>query len=144
LKHKGYNDAISGNVNSVASKFGFGGKENNQDLGLEWMEFGARNYDASIGRWMNIDPLAEQAYDWTSYRYSFNNPVNLIDPDGLFEFRWNEGKDGSFSLSIVKSNDDDAPEQNIETFMKETGLSNKEVNILFGENKMIILSNRYI
>lgn len=43
----------------MAQKFGFGGKELNEELGLDWHDFHARNYDASLGRWMNLDPLAE-------------------------------------------------------------------------------------
>jgi RHS repeat-associated protein len=51
----------------VAQKFGFGGMELSEELGIEWMDFGARNYDASIGRWMNLDPLGEKMYEWSPY-----------------------------------------------------------------------------
>lgn len=50
-------------------------------------DFGARNYDPAIGRWLNVDPLAEKAPNWTPYRYAFNNPINVTDPTGLFETR---------------------------------------------------------
>jgi hypothetical protein len=42
--------------------------------------------DASVSsRWISPDPLAEQAYSLTPYRFGFNNPILFSDPDGLWE-----------------------------------------------------------
>ena len=65
-------------------KYKFGGKELQTEFGVEMYDFGMRNYDPALGRWMNIDPLAEEAPDWSPYNYTFNNPVRYIDPDGRF------------------------------------------------------------
>jgi len=78
LKHKGYNNVITGRDH----KYGFGGKEYQDELNLDWYDVEARNYDAALGRWMNIDPLAEKYYDLSLYNYSANSPILLKDTDG--------------------------------------------------------------
>jgi RHS repeat-associated protein len=45
-------------------------------------DFGARMYDARIGRWMSVDPLAANYAGVSSYGFGLNNPVLFIDPDG--------------------------------------------------------------
>ncbi|MEK6153144.1 RHS repeat-associated core domain-containing protein [Flavobacteriaceae bacterium 3-367] len=79
LKHKGYNGGLIGRNH----KFGFGGKEEQEELGLDWVDITARNYDPALGRWMNSDPLAEQMRRHSPYNYAFDNPVYFLDADGM-------------------------------------------------------------
>ena len=45
--------------------------------------YGARYYDPKWSIWISVDPLAELMPEWSSYAYTFNNPVNFTDPTGM-------------------------------------------------------------
>jgi RHS repeat-associated protein len=78
LQHKGYNNVVNG----TEHPYTYNGKEEQNELGLNWLDFGARNYDASLGRWMNLDPLSENYSATSPYVYALNNPMFFVDPDG--------------------------------------------------------------
>ncbi|NQY05524.1 MAG: hypothetical protein HRT68_04775, partial [Flavobacteriaceae bacterium] len=69
-------------INGRNHSYKFGGKELNNELGLGWYDVQARNYDAALGRWMNIDPLSEKFLNVSPYANSFNNPIFFIDENG--------------------------------------------------------------
>ncbi|MBK9255260.1 MAG: hypothetical protein IPM42_07225 [Saprospiraceae bacterium] len=61
----------------------YNSKELNTDHGLNWSDYGARWYDACVGRWSSVDPLEERSLSWSPFNYVMNNPLRFIDPDGL-------------------------------------------------------------
>ena len=92
---KGYNNLIIGRKHN----YGYNNKEEQAELGLDWYDFGARNYDAALGRWMNIDPLAESFISLTQYNAMVNNPISYIDPDGKFSTNVTKNEDGTHTVA---------------------------------------------
>ena len=92
----------------------YNGNESQSDFGLNIYDFNARYYDPAIGRFLQIDPLAEVAPDLTPYRFGFNNPILYNDPLGLFESRKaarqyakeNDIRTGWFSSSRISKQED--------------------------------------
>ena len=71
--------ASTGNV----QPYKYNGKELDAKKGLNWYDYGARHYDAALGRFTTVDPLAEKYYGMNPYGYCANNPVRFIDKNGM-------------------------------------------------------------
>ena len=62
----------------------YNGKELDRKDGLDWYDYGARYYDAALGRWHVVDPMSEKYYGVSPYLYCANNPILLVDPNGMW------------------------------------------------------------
>jgi len=82
-RHNGYNMGGDSSLgNDLAQMWKYNGKEFDESLGFETYDFGARNYDPWIGRWMNIDPATDLLEMSSPYVYALNDPTVYIDLDG--------------------------------------------------------------
>jgi RHS repeat-associated protein len=70
--------------------FGFAGGLYDDDT--ELVRFGARDYDAYNGRWTAKDPILFRGGSPNLYAYAHGDPINRIDPSGLFDFVDTVGK----------------------------------------------------
>jgi len=78
MKHKGYNNVVNG----TEHPYTFNGKEENKELGFNLLDYGARFYDAALGRFIQVDPLTEDYIGQSVYVYSANNPVFFQEKNG--------------------------------------------------------------
>ena len=67
---------------SNVQPYKYNGKELDSKKGLNWYDYGARHYDAALGRFTTVDPSAENYYSTSPFTYCLNNPLNYIDPLG--------------------------------------------------------------
>ena len=93
-------------VDSV-QPYKYNGKELDRKGGLDWYDYGARQYDATLGRWHVVDPLSEKFYRWSPYTYCLNNPLKYIDSDGRDPKKLSHwirfGKETAKAISAVAS-----------------------------------------
>lgn len=86
---------------NTSYNYKYNGKEYQDELGLNMYDYGARNYDPALGRWMNIDPLAERHPENSTYTYCMNNPVVFVDPDGKDFGLYVDFKNGTVTIKAT-------------------------------------------
>jgi len=109
------------------SPFRFNGKELDQETGLAY--YGARYYDNKVGVWMSVDPLAAEYPRYSSYCFTANNPVVLIDPDG----RWVPGLDDDGNVVYTAEKGD-----TYDTFKSQYGLTDEQASKMLDSSSKVI------
>ena len=132
----------SANNSGIDGRYKFTGKErdiaiNGAETGYDY--FGARYYDSWLGRWMQVDPLAEKYPGWSPYNYTMNNPINNFDSDGRKTWSINLVKGlggkvlgGGASISWVW---DDKGNAGLLTTFNFGAVGGGSLGIAFGETK---------
>ncbi|WPQ66295.1 RHS repeat-associated core domain-containing protein [Chitinophaga sancti] len=85
----GTESGISYGIASKGYRYGFNGKENDNEVKGEGnqLNFGARVYDPRIGKWFSVDKVVKS--DLSPYQYGKNDPIINIDADGNDEIYFN-------------------------------------------------------
>lgn len=73
----------SDNSANDTDKYKFTGHERDTEASRTLDYMMARNYDPALGRFLQIDPLADEFPGWTPYHYVHNNPLKFTDPTGM-------------------------------------------------------------
>jgi RHS repeat-associated protein len=93
IDYDSFGNIISDTNSAFSVPFGFAGGLSDIDIGL--VRFGYRDYDPEIGRWTSKDPILFEGGDVDLYGYVANNPVNWVDPFGLWRgIRYVPGPNG--------------------------------------------------
>ncbi|HEY0609048.1 MAG TPA: RHS repeat-associated core domain-containing protein, partial [Chitinophaga sp.] len=95
------------NVSAVAYRYGFNGKENDNEVKGEGnqQDYGLRIYDPRAGRFLSNDPLTASYPMLTPYQFASDRPIDGVDVDGK---EWAQSKtlmyDGNGQLKTVTVN----------------------------------------
>ena len=125
---------------SKPNHFKVQGKEQQTEFDLNWYDFGARNYDPTIGRWTAVDPMADVLGHLTPYNYVENNPLKFIDPDGMLSTHidslgnvvaeYDDGDDGVY-VHAEGTTEEDVDQQRKDK--KNTGGDGEHIGEIGGE-----------
>ncbi len=80
ISSKRLGDAKEG---TLKNNYLYNDKELFDDGGLNWLDYGYRNYDPQIGRFPQLDPLSDDFPMLTPFQYASDDPISNIDLDGL-------------------------------------------------------------
>ncbi|TAE43152.1 MAG: hypothetical protein EAY69_11955 [Cytophagales bacterium] len=106
--------------------------EKESSFGLDWTETDHRSYDGEVGRFWQVDKLADNFDSSTPYNYAFNNPILLNDPEGLAPPNFEEFLSGLFAAS--KNGDRYSGKEVRSAFAKTQGIE-KDQEVTFEGGK---------
>ena len=87
------------------NRYLFNGKEEQKAGGLGWLDYGARMYDAELGRWWSIDPAGEDYLSLSPYHFSGNNPISYVDWNGMDYWGTNDPEEIEQFMGALQNGD---------------------------------------
>jgi RHS repeat-associated protein len=84
--------------------FTFSAKERDSETGLSY--FGSRYYSSDLSIWLSVDPMSDKYASLSPYTYCADNPVRLVDPNGMKVVIPNE-EDRAFINQLIDPNNRD-------------------------------------
>jgi RHS repeat-associated protein len=103
----GTESGISYGVAAKGYRYGFNGKENDNEVKGEGKEqdYGMRMYDPGLGKFLSVDPLTKKFAHYSPYQFSGNTPIQAIDLDGTedvhYIFIWLKAASGKETVLKV-------------------------------------------
>jgi len=64
-----------------SASFTFSAKEKDSETGFSY--FGSRYYSSDLSIWLSVDPMSDKYPSLSPYVYCADNPVKLVDPNGM-------------------------------------------------------------
>jgi RHS repeat-associated protein len=114
-----------------ANEYLYNGKMFQDELGLDWLDYGWRMYEPSLGRFTSIDPWAEKYNFQSPYLYSFNNPIRFTDYLGLGgddKVKVNHSSSTQVAVSYADTDYDKERKRNVGTdYVTETKTDNTQI-----------------
>ena len=73
---------MGSSMEGESQRYKYNGKELDRTHGLDWYDYGARNYDAALVVWNGVDGKSEKYSQFGNYTYCFDNPIRHFDMGG--------------------------------------------------------------
>ncbi len=97
----------------------------------------ARYYHSNLSIWLSVDPMSDKYPSLSSYTYCRNNPIRLIDPNGMFDLETGTIEKGDNLTEITKQlNKKFSTNLTVNDVAKANGI--KDVDKIRAGNKIIL------
>ena len=129
----------------------FNAKEFDEETGMYY--YGARYYEPRLSLWISTDPLEEESPIITTYGFCHNNPLILIDPDGMGDY-FNEkgvwlGSDGMNDKKVYSAQSVTKSKRGLVNDAKDAKLLGisydkfvRQASAVYGESSAYLVRNK--